>query len=114
MVKAKYLYDIFDEVENDYVIFNAKCAEVAEIIDMPHEYISVYSKTGNLFDGRYRVSRKGIEDGLTKMDPNGNIPRYLWDEFENLVEDIKSKASPDRLSKIALKKKYTEIGGIAV
>jgi hypothetical protein len=58
MVKAKYLYDIFDIVEKDYVIKNAYCKEVTEIIDMPHEIISCYSKAGSIYQGRYIVTRK--------------------------------------------------------
>lgn len=114
MIKPKYLYDIFDVIEKDYVIINAKCIEVTEIIGMTHEYISSYSKTGRVYDGRYIVTRKNIEDGIKVAEVKEDIPQYLWDEFERLIADIKSKASPERLKRITLKRSYEAVGRIAV
>lgn len=101
MKKPKYLYDIYDVIEKDYMIVNAYSYEVVEMIDMPRTTISKYCTTGSVFRGRYIVTRKPFEANAPK-DQNSDIPKYLQEEFDQVVADIRKIASPERLRRIQL------------
>jgi hypothetical protein len=111
MVKPKYLYDIYDAIEKDYMVKDALSCEVTEFIDMPHECISRYARTGSLYLGRYRLERKDIEDGKYREKVKEDIPEYLMNEFNAVVADLRWKCSPEKLSKITITKRYVEAGG---
>jgi len=60
MITPKYMYDIFDIIDNDYVIKNALSAEVVEIIGIPREYVSVFCREHTIFQSRYRIDKKPV------------------------------------------------------
>lgn len=90
MYKPKYLYDIFDVVENEYMFRDAKLHEVPEIIDISPKEIITYCKTGAVFNGRYTITKKQVIETPEPEEHTNSIPKYLWDDFTKTVEALKA------------------------
>lgn len=84
--KFRNRYDVYDKKKGEFILQNVHAGEVEKMTGLSSEKASTYAKKGYVFNKRYRIVGKTIQQDEVKITKTKDIIK-LMNEWDRVISE---------------------------